>query len=127
MFDNKVELGQGLHSSSQYPFRQFKCQQPFQTVMVGPQNNFISEQIMPEMLKRANDCQQLSSSRTIVPLGHIHDPREECNQPLNTINPLRQNRAHSNVRGVRVQGTRFLTIKRLLGFFRPFKSGHFFW
>jgi len=66
-------------------------------VMVGPQDDLGSQQVVPEVLKRTNYCEQLATSSTIVSLGHVHDPREKCNRPFDTINPLGQYCTYRNV------------------------------
>ena len=78
MFYHEIKLGQGLHPSSQDPLWPFKCLKPFQTVMVDPQDDLGSQQVVPEMLERTNHCEQLATSSTIVSLGHVHDPRKNA-------------------------------------------------
>jgi len=88
MIYDEIKLGQGLNPSSQDPLRPFKCLKLFQTVMVGPQDDLGSQQVVPEMLERTNHGEQLTTSSTVIPLGHVHDPREKCNRFFDAIYPL---------------------------------------
>lgn len=62
-FNFNVKFGEGLNPSSQNSFWPFKGLQPFETMMVCPENDFVAEQVMTEVCKA--DMTAKSSRRVV--------------------------------------------------------------
>ena len=56
VLDLIIVLGQGLDPASEDPFRLLKSLEPFEAVVVGPQNDLLTQNVVTEVLKGHNDC-----------------------------------------------------------------------
>jgi len=55
MLDLILELAQRLYPSGEYASRHFERIQPFQAMVIRPEDNFRPQEVVPEMLKSRND------------------------------------------------------------------------
>ena len=56
MLDLMVELGQRLDPSGKDSFRAFESLEPFQTMMIGTEDDMCPKQVVPKVLESSYDC-----------------------------------------------------------------------
>ena len=76
MFNLEVEFCQCFDPSCQDSFRSFESPEPFETVVVCSEDDFVAQEVVSEVLERCDDCKELSPRGAVVPLCAVENAGE---------------------------------------------------
>jgi len=97
MFNLEIKFGARFDPSCQDTFRSLECPEPFETVMVRSEDDFVAQQVVPEVLERRYDCKKFSPCGAVVSLCAIEDAGEVGDRLFHSIDYLTKHRSDCDI------------------------------
>jgi len=88
MFNLEVKFCQCFNPSRQDSFRSFESPEPLETVMVCPKNDFVAQQVVPEVLECRDDCEKFSPRGAVISLSAVENAGEVGNWFFDSVDHL---------------------------------------